>query len=170
MSTDMDEKELNIIKATDVKIFPHRILKPETTEDILNEVMVLDGVLRVLINGKSLPTIINYGPAKGLPVNHTDRKTIQVKGNEVPLKVSVGEIILTVQLDNLEDFVEKVDDILSEKLSFGYDLKVGVFTKNQTSVSDYMKYGKGFEDKIDSRLIGLVDPNAKSSETVRYIR
>jgi methyl-coenzyme M reductase subunit D len=168
MSTDNDET--NIIKATDVKIFPHRILKPQTTETILNEVMVLDGVLRVLINGESLPTIINYGPAKGLPVNHTDRKTINVKGNDVPLRISVGEIILTVQLDNLEDFVEKVDEILSNTLNFGYDLKVGVFTKSQTSVSDYMKYGKGFEDKIDSRLIGLVDPNAKSSETVRYIR
>jgi methyl-coenzyme M reductase subunit D len=132
--------------------------------------MVLDGVLRVLINGESLPTIINYGPAKGLPVNHTDRKTINVKGNDVPLRISVGEIILTVQLDNLEDFVEKVDEILSNTLNFGYDLKVGVFTKSQTSVSDYMKYGKGFEDKIDSRLIGLVDPNAKSSETVKYIR
>jgi methyl-coenzyme M reductase subunit D len=168
MSTDNDET--NIIKATDVKIFPHRILKPQTTETILNEVMVLDGVLRVLINGESLPTIINYGPAKGLPVNHTDRKTINVKGNDVPLRISVGEIILTVQLDNLEDFVEKVDEILSNTLNFGYDLKVGVFTKSQTSVSDYMKYGKGFEDKIDSRLIGLVDPNAKSSETVKYIR
>jgi methyl-coenzyme M reductase subunit D len=168
MSTDNDET--NIIKATDVKIFPHRILKPQTTETILNEVMVLDGVLRVLINGESLPTIINYGPAKGLPVNHTDRKTINVKGNDVPLRISVGEIILTVQLDNLEDFVEKVDEIISNTLNFGYDLKVGVFTKSQTSVSDYMKYGKGFEDKIDSRLIGLVDPNAKSSETVKYIR
>lgn len=168
MSTDNDET--NIIKATDVKIFPHRILKPQTTETILNEIMVLDGVLRVLINGESLPTIINFGPAKGLPVNHTDRKTINVKGNDVPLRISVGEIILTVQLDNLEDFVEKVDEILSNTLNFGYDLKVGVFTKSQTSVSDYMKYGKGFEDKIDSRLIGLVDPNAKSSETVKYIR
>ena len=167
MSTDNESK---IIKATDVKIFPHRILKPETAESILNDVMVLDGVLRVLINGESLPTIVNYGPARGLPVNHTDRKTINVKGNEVPLKVSVGEIILTVQLDNLEDFVVKVDEILENTLSFGYDLKVGVFTKSQTSVSDYMKYGKGFEDKIDSRLIGLVDPNAKSSETVKYIR
>lgn len=170
MTTEVDEQNREVIKATDVKIFPHRILKPSTTESILNEIMQLDGVLRVLLNGESLPAIINFGPAKGLPVNHTDRKTINVKGNDVPLRVSVGEIILTVQLDNLEDFVEKVDDILSEKLSFGYDLKVGVFTKNQTSVSDYMKYGKGFEDKIDSRLIGLVDPNAKSSETVRYIR
>ena len=168
MSTDIDES--NIIKATDVKIFPYRILKPETAENILNEVMVLDGVLRVLINGESLPTVVNFGPARGLPVNHTDRKTINVKGNDVPLRVSVGEIILTVQLDNLEDFVEKVDEILENTLNFGYDLKVGVFTKTQTSVSDYMKYGKGFEDKIDSRLIGLVDPNAKSSETVKYIR
>jgi methyl-coenzyme M reductase subunit D len=168
MSAEVDEQK--IIKATDVKIFPYRILKPTTTETILNQILQLDGVLRVLINGKSLPSIVNFGPAKGLPVNHTDRKTINVKGNDVPLRVSVGEIILTVQLDNLEDFVEKVDEILDETLSFGYDIKVGIFNKTQTSVSDYMKYGDGFEDKIDSRLIGLVDPNAKSSETVRYIR
>jgi methyl-coenzyme M reductase subunit D len=168
MSADVEEQ--NIIKATDVKIFPYRILKPTTTENILNQILQLDGVLRVLINGESLPAIVNYGPAKGLPVNHTDRKTISVKGNDVPLRVSVGELILTVRLDNLDDFVEKVDEILSETLSFGYDVKVGIFNKTQTSVSDYMKYGEGFEDKIDSRLIGLVDPNAKSSETVRYIR
>ena len=170
MTTEVDEQNREVIKATDVKIFPHRILKPSTTESILNEVMQLDGVLRVLLNGESLPAIINFGPAKGLPVNHTDRKTINVKGNDVPLRVSVGEIILTVQLDNLEDFVEQVDEILDNTLNFGYDVKVGVFTKTQTSVSDYMKYGDGFEDKIDSRLIGLVDPNAKSSETVKYIR
>ena len=168
MSTEVEEQ--NIIKATDVKIFPYRILKPTTAETILNEVMKLDGVLRILINGESLPTMVNFGPAKGLPVNHTDRKTINVKGNDVPLRVSVGEIILTVQLDNLEDFVEKLDEILADILSFGYDVKVGIFNKTQSSVSDYMKYGEGFEDKIDSRLIGLVDPNAKSSETVRYIR
>lgn len=170
MSTEVEGQNENIIKATDVKIFPYRILKPSTTETILNQVLVLDGVLRVLINGESLPTMVNFGPAKGSPVNHTDRKTINVKGNDVPLRVSVGEIILTVQLDNLEDFVEQVDQILNDTLSFGYDIKVGVFTKNQTSVSDFMKYGEGFEEKIDSRLIGLVDPNAKSSETVRYIR
>ncbi|MBQ6219259.1 MAG: methyl-coenzyme M reductase operon protein D [Methanosphaera sp.] len=170
MSTEVDEQDINVIKASDVKIFPHRILKPTTTEKILNQILALDGVLRVLINGESLPTIVNFGPAKGLPVNHTDRKTINVKGNDVPLRVSVGEIILTVQLDNLEDFVEQVDEILNDTLNFGYDVKVGIFTKTKTSVSDFMKYGEGFEDKIDSRLIGLVDPNAKSSETVRYIR
>ena len=39
MSTDNNEAEVNVIKATDVKIFPDRILKPETTETILNKVM-----------------------------------------------------------------------------------------------------------------------------------
>lgn len=170
MSTDVDETELKVIKASDVKIFPDRILKPETTEKILNQIMELDGILRVLINGESLPTVVAYGPAKGTKVNHTDRKTIHVKGNDVPLKVSVGEIILTVQLEFLDDFVEQVNSILEDTLDFGFQVSTGIFTKTTTSVSDYMKYGKGFEDKIDSRLIGLVDPNAKSSETIRYIR
>ncbi|MDD6285247.1 MAG: methyl-coenzyme M reductase operon protein D [Methanobacteriaceae archaeon] len=170
MSTDVDETELKVIKASDVKIFPDRILKPETTEKILNQIMELDGILRVLINGESLPTVVTYGPAKGTKVNHTDRKTIHVKGNDVPLKVSVGEIILTVQLEFLDDFVEQVNSILEDTLDFGFQVSTGIFTKTTTSVSDYMKYGKGFEDKIDSRLIGLVDPNAKSSETIRYIR
>ena len=111
MSTDNNEAEVNVIKATDVKIFPDRILKPETTETILNKVMKLEGVLRILINGERLPTVVTMGPARGAPVNHTDRKTINVKGNDVPLRVSVGEIILTVQLDNLEDFVTEVNNI-----------------------------------------------------------
>ena len=170
MSTDQNEKELNVVKACDVKIFPDRILKPATAENILNQIMEMDGILRVLINGERLPTKVMMGPAKGTAVNHTDRKTINVKGNDVPLQVSVGEIILTVQLDNLEDFVKTTEEILDEALSFGYNVSTGVFTKTTTSVSDYMKYGIGFEDKIDSRLIGLVDPNAKSSETIRYIR
>ena len=50
------------IKATDVRIFPHRRLKPETTEKILNELLDLDGVLRFLVNGESLPKIVGYGP------------------------------------------------------------------------------------------------------------
>ncbi|MDO5851106.1 MAG: methyl-coenzyme M reductase operon protein D [Methanobacteriaceae archaeon] len=168
--TNNTTDETNVIKATDVKIFPERILKPETTEKILNEILALDGVLRVLVNGESLPKLVSMGPAKGLPTNHSDRKSIKIKNEEVQLLVSVGEIILTVNLDNLEDFVEKTEEILEETLNFNYDVSVGIFTKSATSVTDYMKYGEGFEDKVDSRVIGLVDPTTKSSETVKYIR
>nr|WP_279383414.1 methyl-coenzyme M reductase operon protein D [Methanobacterium formicicum] len=95
------------IKATDVRIFPHRRLKPETTEKILNELLDLEGVLRFLVNGESLPKIVGYGPARGTSVNHPDRKIITVKGKEVELLVSVGDIIVTIRQENLEEFVEK---------------------------------------------------------------
>ncbi|WP_303235552.1 methyl-coenzyme M reductase operon protein D [Methanosphaera cuniculi] len=170
MTTENNDAEMEVIKATDVKIFPDRILKPKTAEKILNELMSLDGVLRVLLNGEKLPTVVTMGPAKGAPVNHTDRTTINVKGNDVPLQVSVGEIILTVQLDKLDDFVEKANEILDDILDFDFTITTGVFTKTTTSVSDYMKYGEDFEGRVDSRLIGLVDPNAKSTDTIRYIR
>ena len=82
MTTENNDAEMEVIKATDVKIFPDRILKPKTAEKILNELISLDGVLRVLLNGEKLPTVVTMGPAKGAPVNHTDRTTINVKGND----------------------------------------------------------------------------------------
>lgn len=157
------------VKAVDVKIFPYRLLKPETTEKILNQVMELEGILRVLINGESLPKLINYGPAKGLEVNHQDRKVIKVKDKEIELLVSVGEIIITVNHEKLNSFVEELEKILEDSLNFKYDISVGVFTKTETTVSDYLKYGSGFEESIDPKVIGMVDPNSKSSETVKFI-
>lgn len=94
------------IKAVDVKIFLYRRLKPETTEKILNSIMDFDGILRVLVNGESIPKIIGYGPAKGIPVNHEDRKVIKVKEDYFELLVSVGELIITVRYENLDQFLE----------------------------------------------------------------
>ena len=157
------------IKATDVRIFPHRRLKPETTEKILNELLDLDGVLRFLVNGESLPKIVGYGPARGTSVNHPDRKIITVKGKEVELLVSVGDIIVTVKHENLEEFVEKTKTILEEVLNFGFDVRVGIFTRTQTTVSDNLKVAYGIEEDFDPSLIGLVDPKTNSKETVKLI-
>jgi len=103
---------MNKIKAVDVKIFPYRRLKPQTTEKILNGIMEFDGVLRILVNGNSIPKVVNYGPAKGIPVNHEDRKVIGVKNENFELSVSVGELIITVNYDELESFLEKIDSLL----------------------------------------------------------
>ena len=157
------------IKATDVRIFPHRRLKPETTEKILNELLDLEGVLRFLVNGESLPKIVGYGPARGTSVNHPDRKIITVKGKEVELLVSVGDIIVTVKHENLEEFVEKTKTILEEVLNFGFDVRVGIFTRTQTTVSDNLKVAYGIEEDFDPSLIGLVDPKTNSKETVKLI-
>ncbi|UTB31614.1 MAG: methyl-coenzyme M reductase operon protein D [Methanobacterium sp. ERen5] len=157
------------IKAIDVKIFPYRRLKPQTTEKMLNGIMEFDGVLRVLVNGNSIPKIVTYGPAKGTPVNHEDRKVIGVKNKNVELCVSVGELIITVNYDKIESFMEKLDTFLNETLTMGYDVKTGIFTKTDITVSDYIKLGLGLENRIDPNLIGLVDPSSKSSETINLI-
>ncbi|MTK63145.1 MAG: methyl-coenzyme M reductase operon protein D [Methanobacterium sp.] len=157
------------IKAVDVKIFPYRRLKPQTTEKVLNGIMEFDGVLRVLVNGNSIPKVVTYGPAKGTPVNHEDRKVIGVKNENFELCVSVGELIITVNYDELESFLEKLDTLLKETLTMKYEVKTGIFTKTDITVSDYIKVGLGLEKGIDPALIGLVDPNSKSSETINLI-
>ena len=48
-------------------------------------------------------------------------------------------------------------------------MKTGIFTKTDITVSDYIKIGLGLEHGIDPSIIGLVDPNSKSSETIKLI-
>ncbi|MDR1819466.1 MAG: methyl-coenzyme M reductase operon protein D [Methanobrevibacter sp.] len=157
------------IKVIDIKIFPYRRLKPETTEKILNKILEKKKIFRIIIHGESLPKIIGFGPARGTKVNHPDRKVIKVKKEELELFVSVGVIIITVDIEEVNLFLKDLDVILSKTLNFKYEILVGIFTKTSTTVSDYLKYGLGFEQNIDPRMIGLVDPNARSKETVKLI-
>ena len=160
---------MELIKAIDVKIYPYRRLKPKTSENILNSIMEFDGILRVLVNGEPIPKIIGYGPAKGMKVDHEDRKIIKIKNKDLELFVTVGEIIVTIRYEKLEFFKEKIETILKKNLSCEYDISAGIFTKTNITVSDYLKLGWGLEDDIDPSLIGMVDPKSKSSETVKLI-
>jgi methyl-coenzyme M reductase subunit D len=157
------------IKAVDVKIFPYRRLKPQTTEKILNSIMEYDGILRVIVNGNSIPKIVGFGPAKGTQNNHEDRRVIKIREDSVELRVSVGELIVTVKYDDLDLFLEKLQNLLENTLSFGFEVATGIFTKTNITVSDYMKVGYGLENNIDPRLIGMVDPKSKSGDTVKLI-
>lgn len=164
----MDEsKKINVI---DIKIVPNRFLKPKTTEKILNKIYTLEGPQRVLIHGPSLPAKVFYGPGKGNIVNHTDRKEIDVKGNSIELRVSVGEIVITVDISKFNDFMDELTPILQDDMPCDYSLFVGIFTRTKTTISDYLKYGDNFESVIDNRYIGLVDSRRKSSETVKVIK
>lgn len=157
------------IKAVDIKIFPYRRLKPATTERILNEIMKLEGILRVLLNGESLPQIVGYGPAKGTRVNHEDRKVIKLKDHDLELSVTVGDIIITVLHEKQEVFLKKLEDILGNNLSCNFEVSAGIFTKTNITVSDYLKIDRGIEQEIEPTYIGLVDPGSKSEDTVRLI-
>lgn len=163
----MVESEINVI---DIKIVPNRYLKPNTTEKILNKIYDLDGHQRVLIHGPSLPKKVFYGPGKGHDVNHTDRKEITVKGNDIELRIMVGEIVITVDINKFNNFMDDLQEILDIEVPCDYSLLVGIFTRTKTTISDYLKYGNNFESVIDDRYIGLVDSRAKTAETVKVIK
>ncbi|WP_296886128.1 methyl-coenzyme M reductase operon protein D [uncultured Methanobrevibacter sp.] len=164
----MDESEkVNVI---DIKIIPNRYLKPDTTEKLLNSIYNLEGHQRVLIHGPSIPLKVFYGPGKGHVVNHTDRKVINVKGNDLELRVMVGEIVITVDISKFNEFMEDLEGILDEFIPCDYSMLVGIFTRTKSTISDYLKYGNNFESAIDERYIGLVDSRAKTSETVKVIK
>ena len=164
----MDESEkVNVI---DIKIIPNRYLKPDTTEKLLNSIYNLEGHQRVLIHGPSIPLKVFYGPGKGHVVNHTDRKVINVKGNDLELRVMVGEIVITVDMSKFNAFMEDLECILDEFIPCDYSILVGIFTRTKSTISDYLKYGNNFESAIDARYIGLVDSRAKTSETVKVIK
>lgn len=162
---DIDE----VCEIIDIKIVPYRFLKPETSEKVLNKIFELDGIVRGIVHGPSLPKTVYYGPARGTPVNHQYRKSINVKGQNIDLRLLIGEIILTVNVKLLNEIMESIENILDETLSFKYILIIGIFTKTQITVSDYLKYGTNFENVIDERYIGMVDSRARSSETIKMI-
>lgn len=164
----MNESEQ--IDVVDIKIFPHRFLKAETTEKVLNALYELDGTVRLIIHGEGLPELVNAGPAKGMPVNHTERKTIIVKDQELELLITVGEIVATVEAQNLEKYMEELKTLLDDVFAFGYQTSVGVFTKQDATISDHMKYGPNFENEIDKRFIGMADPRSKTQDTVKIIK
>ncbi|PKL66141.1 MAG: methyl-coenzyme M reductase operon protein D [Methanobacteriales archaeon HGW-Methanobacteriales-1] len=153
----------------DIKIFPHRFLKAETSEKLLNAIYEVDGMARVLVRGPSLPEIVGYGPARGSPVNHSERKLIKINEESMRLRLNVGEILISVFYSKLDSFMEKLEKILETNVPCKYDLFVGMFTKTTVTISDYLKYGCCFEDQIDKRLIGMVDPSARASDTIKII-
>jgi len=140
----------------DIEIFPHRLLKPETTESLLNALDELEGVKTIVLQGQRLP------PEEINP----DRKTINIKGEEVDLQVKTGRILM--EIDN-EDTIELIKQSCEENLSFGYNIHVGTFIRKQKTVSDKLKYGEALEN-IPEEMVGLTDQNAQLSERATILK
>ena len=79
------------------RIVTERLLNPETTERLLNQICSVAGVRRMVLNGPRLPATVTYGPAKGLANPHTMRKMIHVGDQELELQVHVGTILLELE-------------------------------------------------------------------------
>jgi methyl-coenzyme M reductase subunit D len=145
-----------------VRIVSARFLRPETAEKLLNRLVQVGGIRRMSINGPSLPATVPYGPARGQPNPHPDRKVIRVGDQDVQLEVQVGTIIL--ELDD-ESYIpaigEAVDEVFADK-DFSCTIQQGRFMKTRPTVSDYAKYGPD----ADTKILGLVDPRKKAGPVI----
>lgn len=155
-------------KPIQVEIFPQRVLLPDTAERLLNAIDKIPGVIRMTINGPSLPQRVTCGPGKGTQVNHQDRRIINVSGQAFELSIRVGRIQVEVQDRNVK---EKINEAAKEVLPFPYEFREGHFIKSKATLTDYAKYGfKSREDESinleDERLLGLIDPKANPKDRI----
>jgi methyl-coenzyme M reductase subunit D len=159
-------------KLKQVKIFPQRLLQPETAEKLLNELDQVKGVIRMLISGKNLPRKITCGPGTGRDVNHPDRIIINVSGCAFELHVIVGEVLVEVED---ESAVEELRKACERALPFSFEMKRGYFIKSKPTLTDFGKYGfKSRTDETinlkDERILGLVDPHAKLETNICMVK
>ena len=159
-------------KPIQLKVFPHRLLQPETAEKLLNGIDQVNGVIRMLISGKNLPRKVTCGPGTGSDVNHPDRVIIHVGGCAFELHIIVGEIFVEV-MD--ETVIEGIRNACERALPFPFEIKRGHFIKRKPTLTDYGKYG--FKSRIDERInleddriLGLVDPHAKLETNLCIVR
>jgi len=158
-------------KPIQIKIFPQRLLQPQTAEKLLNEIDHVKGVIRMLIGGKNLPRKVTSGPGTGTDVNHPNMEIIHVGDCAFELHVMVGEVI--VELED-ESTKEELRNACERALPFSFEFKQGFFIKKKATLTDYGKYG--FKSKTDEsinledeRILGLIDPHAKAENNLCVI-
>jgi methyl-coenzyme M reductase subunit D len=137
------------------------MLKPDSSESLLNELVAIPGIRRMMINGPNLPRTVPYGPARGKPNPNSNRRIISVQGSEFELRVQLGTIILEVRDDSVVEEIRARCDRFFTK--FPYQIQTGKkYMRTHATVADYAKYGPD----VDPSLIGLMDPRSKEGPVI----
>jgi len=124
----------------EIMIMPTRFLSADTTEKILNKIYKVKHVRQVNCQGESLPEKVTQGPAAGIPVDHSQRKKINVKGKETELRILVGRIFVEIDdMDYVQQALSDIEKICEETLPLGFDLEVGRYSKTKPTTTDYAK-------------------------------
>jgi len=142
------------------RVAPLRMLSPQTAEKFLNEVVKVPGIVRMMVNGPSIPATVPYGPARGKPNPNTNRQTIKIGDARMDLRVQVGMIVFEVKDDSV---IEKIREVCKDFFKdFPCEVRSGKFMKTSPTLTDYCKYGPD----ADESLIGLVDPRRNESPII----
>ncbi len=124
----------------EVQIITTRLLGADTTEKVLNALDSIADIRQINMTGESIPKNINSGPGKGLPNNHTERKVINVGGQEVELRYLVGGFYIELDVEDeetLDKRVEEIKEACNRTIEHGYTLTVGRFSKYKPTLHDY---------------------------------
>jgi methyl-coenzyme M reductase subunit D len=142
------------------RIVTERLLNPETTERLLNQIVSVPGVRRMVLNGPRLPATITYGPGKGLPNAHIMRRKIRVGDEDLELQVHVGTILLELESREIIPALQAACEPVFT--NFTFRIQEGKFMKTSPSLVDYCKYGPD----ADKDIIGMADPSSKSKPVI----
>jgi len=145
-----------------IQIVPQRILGPETSEKLLSGIYGCENIRRVMVQGSRLPTVVSYGPGKGEKVDHPLKRSIEIEGQEVDMRVTLSRV--SVEVVGAET-VEQIRNVCKDALPFPFEFYEGVYFKNHSTVTDYAKLGPN----ADELLLGMTDPKAKP-DTVSFIK
>ncbi|MFA6709760.1 MAG: methyl-coenzyme M reductase operon protein D [Candidatus Methanomethylophilaceae archaeon] len=124
----------------EVRITTTRLLSADTTETVLNALVTVENIRQINLKGESLPSKIGSGPNKGLPNNHSERRTIKFGEKEIELHHMVGDIFIELDVaddEELKATVDSIDAAVKDKIPFGYTLVVGRYSKYRPTLSDY---------------------------------
>ncbi|MDR1405366.1 MAG: methyl-coenzyme M reductase operon protein D [Candidatus Methanoplasma sp.] len=128
------------IPLPEVEIFSNAMLSAETTEKVLNALEPIENIRQINMTGEGIPRNLNSGPGKGLPNNHSERKTITVGGREVELKYLVGAFYVELDVENeemLDEAVGKIRSACESAMPHGFSLSVGRYSKYRKTLRDY---------------------------------
>lgn len=140
----------------DIEIFPHRLLSSDTTERLLNDLEMVEGIKKIVIQGQRLPS----------EEINPERRIIKVKGEEIDLQVQTGRVLMEIDDDEI---IDEIRAICEDNLAFGFNIHVGTFIRKQKTVTDGIKYGETL-DEISDEVVGLTDQNAQLSDRATIIK
>jgi len=141
MSTEISEPNYAGVPLPEVRLSTQRLLMADTTEKVLNALLVVKDIRQINLKGESLPATINSGPNRGVANNHSERKMIKFGDREIELKHLVGDFYIELAVENeeqLEQRVKEIDAAVKPILGdIGYGIDVGRYSKYRPTLHDY---------------------------------
>ncbi|CAJ36303.1 methyl-coenzyme M reductase operon protein D [Methanocella arvoryzae] len=137
-----------------IEVFPLRVLNVETAQKLIDELNKIDGITRMVVHGPRLPRENPDDLLEG-KFGATDKKYLNIKGEQVELTVQVGRIWIEITDTPV---IEQVRAAAEKTLPFPFEMYEGVYIRTKKTLSDYVRKG----GNVDDISVGLFDPKAKA--------